>query len=182
MTEESAAWIPQTVINVGSSWLTVANGRHLVLSANWFDFIVHRTLRQALRYTDYLTLVMIRATREHVGWTVDVGSPALTDVAEVVAPAVRETDVIGELEDGRLGLLLLHADDAAALRVIERFGETLGDVQFSAPLAFAIGAACCPTNGIDMDALVAHAISHPILSVRARPPVDAGAPSLLMTV
>jgi len=164
-----------------SSSLAVANGQHLVLSVSWFGFIVRWALRQALRHPYYLALVTIRATREHVGWTVDVGSTALTDVAEVVGPTIRETDFIGELDDGRLGLLLPHADDTAALRIIQRFGETLGDVQFSVPLAFAIGSACCPTNGIDMRALVVHAISHPVLNVRARPPVFA-APPLLMTV
>jgi hypothetical protein len=168
-------------MNVGASSLIVANGRHLVLSVNWFGFILRWALRRALRHTDYLTLATIRATREHVGWTVDVGSPALTDVADVVGPTIRETDFIGELDDGRLALLLPHTDDAAALRIIQRFGETLGDVQFSVPLAFAIGAACCPKNGIDMRALVAHAISHPVLNVPSRPPLFA-APPLLMTV
>ena len=166
---------------MATSSLTVANERHIVLSVNWFAFILHWALRQALRHAHYVTLVTIRATREHVGWTVDVGAPAMTDIAEVVGPTIRETDLIGELDDGRLGLLLSHADDAAALRVIQRFGETLGDVQFSVSLAFVIGAACCPTNGIDMRTLVAHAMSHPVLNVPARPPVFA-APSLLMTV
>ena len=181
VTEE---WAPQTrqfVINAGGSSLAVGDGGRFVLPREWFGFILHRALRQALRYTDYLTLVTIRATREHDGWTVDVGSPTLSDIADVVAPTIRETDVIGELDDGRLGLLLLHADDAAALRVIERFAEVLGDVQFSASLAFAIGAACCPTSGIDMNALVAHATLHPVLNVRARPPVSAD-PSLQMAV
>jgi len=181
VTEESDPSSRQSVIDMGTSSLTIVKGQHIVLSVNWFGFILQWALRQALRHTHYLTLVTIRATRAHVGWTVDVGAPALTDIAEVVGPTIRETDLIGELDDGRLGLLLSHADDATALRIIQRFGETLGDVQFSVSLAFVIGAACCPTNGIDMRALVAHAMSHPVLNVPARPPVFA-APSLLMTV
>jgi hypothetical protein len=143
--------------------------KHVVLPASWFRFILHWTLRQAIRRSNYLSLVTIRASREYVGLSVEVASQSLAELADVVGPFLRETDLMGELDDGRLGLLLMHADEAAASRVIQRFGETLGDVRFSVSLAFAIGSACCPTNGIDMNALVAHALAHPVLNVRARP-------------
>src|SRR5205823_12610883 len=124
---------------MGTSSLTMVKGQHIVLSVNWFGFILQWALRQALRHTDYLTLVTIRATRAHVGWTVDIGVLALTDIAEVVGPTIRETDLIGELDDGRLGLLLSHVDDAAALRIIQRFGEFLDDVPFFVSISFETG-------------------------------------------
>src|SRR5262245_4794349 len=143
--------------------------KRVVLPATWFRFILHWTLRQAIRRANYLSLVTIRASREYAGLSVDVASQSLAELADVVGPTLRETDLMGELEDGRLGILLMHADEAAASRVIQRFGETLGDVRFSVSLGFAIGSACCPTNGIDINGLLTHALAHPVLNVRARP-------------
>src|SRR5262245_20946978 len=85
--------------------------KYVVLPASWFRFILHWTLRQSVRHADYMSLVTIRASREYVGLSVDVGSQSLVELAEVVGPAIRETDLIGELDDGRLGLLLAQADD-----------------------------------------------------------------------
>jgi hypothetical protein len=149
----------------------VRGAEHVLLSASWFGFIVGWALRHALRHADYLTLVTIRASREHTGLTVDVGSPTASELADVIGPAIRGTDFIGELDDGRLGLLFTDADDAAACRIIQRCAEVLEDVQFSMSLAFEVGAASCPTNGVDLNGLVAHATSHPVLNVRPRPPV-----------
>src|SRR5262249_49507594 len=132
------------------------------------------------RHSNYLSLVTIRASREYVGLSVEVAGPSLTELADVVAPLIRESDLMGELDDGQLGLLLLQADDAAAFRVIQRLGEMLGDVRFSVVLGFAIGTACCPRNGIDMRGLVAHASSHPVLNVRA-PRTALDDPPLLTT-
>src|SRR5262249_38220287 len=95
------------------------------------------------------------------------------ELAEVVGPTIRDTDFIGELDDGRLGVLLSDADDVAAFGIIQRFAEVLGDVQFSVSLAFEIGVASCPANGVDLHGLVAHAVSPPVLNVRARPSVVA---------
>jgi hypothetical protein len=144
--------------------------KRVVLPASWFRFILPWMLRQAIRRSDFLSLVTIRSSREYIGLSVEVASQSLAELAEVVGPSLRETDLMGELEDGQLGLLLMHADEDAASRVIQRFGETLGDVRFSVSLGFAIGSACCPTNGIDMNGLLTHALAHPVLNVRARPP------------
>src|SRR5262245_32311864 len=70
---------------------------HVVLTASWFRFIVHWNLRQAQRHSNYLSLVTIRASREYIGLTVDVASQSLTELADVVGPLIRETDLLGEL-------------------------------------------------------------------------------------
>src|SRR5919197_1872870 len=92
--------------------------RHVLLPANWFEFIGRRSLRHALRHGDYLTLVTIRVSREYLGLTVDVGSQRLSELAEAIGPTIRGTDLTGELEEGRLGLLLSDADDVAAFSMI----------------------------------------------------------------
>jgi hypothetical protein len=151
---------------------TVAD-RRVILPQKGFGFILRWALRHAVRYSDYLTLVTIRANREYVGSTIDVGSQALAEIAEVIGPTIRSTDLFGELEAGRLGLLLSDADHEAAFRIIQRFADTLGQVRFSIAMAFAIGVASCPKDGVEAAGVVAHAMMHPILDIRAGPALPA---------
>jgi GGDEF domain-containing protein len=139
------------------------------LSQKWFAFLLRWALRHAARQPHYLALVTIRARREYVGSTIDIGSHALVEVADAIDPMIRATDLTGELEDGRLGLLLSEADHDVAFCVIQRFAEALGQVRFSVAMAFAIGFACCPRDGVEIDGVVAHAMMHPVLDVRAEP-------------
>jgi GGDEF domain-containing protein len=147
----------------------VGSHERIVLSSNWFRFILRWALRHALRQSHYLTLVTIQASREYLGLIVEVGSQALTELATAIGPTIRETDLIGEITDGQLGLLFTHVDATDASRIIDRFAEVLGHVHFSASSGFSIGAASCPADGVDMHRLVEHAMSHLVLNVRAHP-------------
>jgi Diguanylate cyclase, GGDEF domain len=137
----------------------------VVLSWKWFAFLVRAALSHACRHADYVTLVTIRASREYVGATIDVGAQALTEIADVIDPTIRAADIVGQLEHGELGILLSDADEEAAAGIIRRFAERLGHVRFSAPMTFAIGTASCPTDGVRGDDLVAHAMMHPVVDV-----------------
>jgi hypothetical protein len=142
-------------------------GQCVVLSWKWFAFVVRGALSHACRHADYVTLVTIRASREYVGSTIDIGAHALSEIAEVINPTLRAADIFGLLENGELGILLPDADEEAAAGIIQRFAEKLGHVRFSSPMTFAIGAASCPTHGVHGDDLVAHATMHPVLAVCA---------------
>ena len=141
--------------------------RCIVLSPKWFAFIVRAALSHACRHADYVTLVTIRASREFVGSTIDVGPQVMTEIADIIDPTIRAADMVGELEDGQLGILLPDADEDAASGIIARVAERLGHVRFAAPLTFAIGAASCPTHGVHAADLVAHAMTHPLLDLRS---------------
>jgi len=141
-------------------------GRLPILSVKRFAFMLRWALRLSKRYQNFCTLVTVAVSREHLGFTVDFGSQALAELAGVIRPTIRQTDLIGELEDGRLALLLLYADTVEALTVIQRFTQILSNVQFGVSLAFAVGAACCPIDGVGMRPLVLHATSHPVVTVR----------------
>ena len=141
--------------------------RCVVLSPKWFAFVVRASLSHACRRSEYVTLVTIRASREYVGSTIDVGAQALTEVADIIDPTIRAADMVGQLDDGQLGILLSGADEDAAASIIHRIAERLGDVRFTAPLTFAIGAGSCPTHGVHAADLVAHAMTHPLLDVRS---------------
>src|SRR5262249_31123606 len=100
-------------------------GRRPTLSVKRVAFVLGWALRLSTRYQNFFTLVTVGVSREHLGFTVDFGSQALAELAGVIRPTIRQTDLIGELEDGRLALLLLHADAVEALTVIRRFTEIL---------------------------------------------------------
>lgn len=146
--------------------------KHSVLPVNWFAYVLPWALRQAIRHSEYLTLVTIRASRAYIGLTVDVGPELLSQFAELIGLTIRESDLIGEIEDGRLGLLLLHTDHADASHVIRRLTELLHEFQFPASFEFAIGAASCPADGVDMPSLVAYAVSHSRFNVQGRVPLS----------
>ena len=150
-----------------------AADRCVVLSPKWFAIVVRAALSHACRHADYVTLVTIRASREYVGSTIDVGAQALTGIADIIDPTIRAADMLGELEDGELAILLSDADEDAAAGIIRRVAERLGHVRFTPPLTFAIGAASCPAHGVQAADLVAHAITHPLLGVRS----GSGAPA-----
>lgn len=144
-----------------------ATDRSMVLSPRWFAFVLRAALSHACRHADYVTLVTIRASREYVGSTIDVGAQALTEIADIIDPTIRAADMVGELEDGQLGILLSDADEDAAAGIIRRLAEKLGHVRFTAPLTFEIGAASCPTHGVHAADLAAHAMTHPLRDVRS---------------
>ena len=151
----------------GDSSSVKAADHCVVLSPKWFAFVVRASLSHACRHADYLTLVTIRASREFVGSTIEVGAQALAEIADIIDPTIRAADIVGELESGQLGILLSDADEDAAAGIIRRVAERLGHVRFTAPLTFAIGAATCPNHGVHAADLFAHAMTHPLLDVRS---------------
>lgn len=140
-----------------------------LVPADWFARVAAWTLRRAFRRNEYVALVTIAARREFPGWEVDVGPEHLIAASAAVRPTIRETDLIGELTGGNLGLLVSDGDEATTCRLVQRIGDTFATQQLPTSLTFAIGAAICPTHGIDLTTLIAHAASHPMLNVRSRP-------------
>lgn len=140
-----------------------------VLSTDLFAFVVGRTLRHACRSNDYATLITLQASRDFVGVSVDLDLPGVYDVAAAIAPAIRETDLLGELTDRSLAVLVVDGGEAVACQVVERIVDRIVYVRFSASLTFIIGVAVYPTHGTDMASLVVHATMHPAINLpRAR--------------
>ena len=138
-----------------------------ILPAGWFAFITAWTLRRSCRSNDYTALLRIHASREFAGSRVDVGGVGLSELADVIAPLIRNTDLIGEVGDGGLGIVLSDADEIAGACVVQRLAEVLATVHFSTALTFALGVGACPTHGTSLAALLEHAESHPVLNVHA---------------
>jgi hypothetical protein len=128
-----------------------------VLTPEAFEFVLNNELKRAVRSQNYLTLVLLDPRSEGRG-----PQEAVRDVARLVSREVRETDLLSANEEGRLSMVLLDADLQNSMRVIERLLARLEHYQFAAPIAIDVGAACCPTHGVDAETLRRVAASRPL--------------------
>ena len=134
---------------------------HRVLTSEAFDFVLNNELKRALRSQNFLTLVHLEPTVRGVAAHGDRDN-AVREIARLVSRDVRETDLLAETRKGRLSIVLLDADMQNSLGVIDRLMSRLDNYAFARPLAIAVGAACCPTHGADVESLRRAAESQPI--------------------
>lgn len=141
-------------------------GRLLTPSA--FEFVLDGELKRAVRSQNFLTLIVLEASREWEGMMVTADDGTLHEVAQIIGKEVRDTDLIGHTEKGMLSIVLIDADFEHSTRVIDRLVSRIENYEFPAPLRIAVGAACYPTHAVDADSLKRQAMSHPIVSSRGR--------------
>ena len=137
-----------------------------LLSPNAFDFVLDGELKRAVRSQNYLTLVTLETNREWEGMTLTADDGTVAEVAGIIRHEVRDTDLLGQLNNGMLSLVLLDADLENSTKVIERLVQRMDHYEFPAPLRISVGAACYPTHAVDAESLTRQAISHPIVNWR----------------
>ena len=137
-----------------------------VLTPGAFEFVLESELKRAVRSQNFLTLVMLEASREWEGMMVTADEGTIHEVAEIVGREVRDTDLLGHTEKGTLALVLLDADFEHSTRVIERVVSRIENYEFPSVLRIAVGAACYPTHAVDADSLKHQAVTRPIVSWR----------------
>ena len=116
-----------------------------VLSPETFDFVLANELKRAARSQNFVTLVLMEprvGDREH----------SVPEIATLVSRELRETDLLA-VEGPLVSMVLLDTDLHNSNRVIERLMSRLEHYQFTAPVDIAVGAACCPTDGADIETL-----------------------------
>ncbi len=123
-------------------------------------------LKRAVRSQDYLTLIIIEASREWDGTTVTADDGTLKEMAQIIGNEVRDTDLLGHTDKGTLAVVLLDADFEHSQRVINRLVTLIEHYEFPNVLRFAVGAACYPTHAVDAGSLKRQAMSSPIVSRR----------------
>jgi hypothetical protein len=138
-----------------------------VLTPGAFEFVLNSELKRAVRSQNYLTLVVVEASREWQGVTVTADDGTLQEVAQIIGKEVRDTDLIGHTDKGVLSLVLIDADFEHSSHVINRLVSRIEHYDFSTALRLAVGAACYPTHAVDAQALKQQAVSHPIVNWRA---------------
>jgi hypothetical protein len=137
-----------------------------LLTPGAFEFILETELKRAVRSQNFLTLVVVEASREWEGMTVTADDGIVHDVAQIIIREVRDTDLIGHTGKGTLALVLIDADFEHSSRVIDRLVSRIGHYEFPTALRIAVGAACYPTHAVDADSLKRQALAHPVVSWR----------------
>lgn len=126
-----------------------------VLRKQAFEYLFDLEVKKATRYQYFLALLFLELdvprpegesnTQGHFG--VD----QLKVFADLLRDELRSTDVIGKLSDGRLSVLLHHADDVNTQRVGDRLRKRIEDYAFThgnyAHRTVSIGGACFPSGG-----------------------------------
>lgn len=129
-----------------------------------FDFVVNNELKRAIRSQNFLTLLVVDPTpRTAEGQRTQLAR----ELARVIGRVVRETDILSPGVDGQLSLVLLDADFDSSMRVVDRLMTWVEHYEFRTPATFSIGAASCPTHGVDLASLRSAAAARPIQSRRA---------------
>ena len=134
-----------------------------VLTPEAFEFVLTNELKRALRSQNFVTLVvMAPALKGVAGGGNGEREQAVREVARLISRDVRETDLLSHTGRGELSVVLLDADLESSIRVIDRLMARLDHYEFPRPLTFEVGAACCPTHGVDAESLRRAAESRPV--------------------
>jgi hypothetical protein len=143
-----------------------------LLTPGAFQFVLDSELKRAVRSQNFLTLVVLEASREWEGMMVTADDGTLQEVAQVIGREVRDTDLLGHSDKGTLALVLLDSDFEHSTRVIDRLVSRIDNYEFPTVLRIAVGAACYPTHAVDAESLKRQAMTRPIVNWRgghARP-------------
>ena len=141
-----------------------------MLTPGAFEFVLDSELKRAVRSQNFLTLVVLEASREWEGMMVTADDGTLQEVAQVIGREVRDTDLLGHSDKGTLALVLLDADFEHSARVIDRLVSRIDNYEFPTALRIAVGAACYPTHAVDADSLKRQAMTRPIVNWRGGTP------------
>jgi len=136
-----------------------------VLTPEAFEFVLTNELKRALRSQNFVTLLVVEPAFQGVpGGGNGERARAVREVARLISRDVRETDLISHTSHNQLSVVLLDADLDNAIGVVDRLMARLDHYDFPRPLTFEVGAACCPTHGVDAESLRRAAESRPVRS------------------
>lgn len=147
-----------------------------LLTRGAFDFVLDSELKRAVRSQNFLTLVLLEASREWEGMMVTADDGTVQEVAQVIGRDVRDTDLLGHADKGTLALVLLDADFEHSSRVIDRLVSRIDHYEFATALRIAFGAACYPTHAVDAESLKRQAMTRPLVNWRGGARRDPDAP------
>lgn len=137
-----------------------------LLTPGAFKFVLERELTRAMRSQNFLTLVLVEASREWEGMTMTADEATIHEVAQLLGREVRDVDLLGHTERGTLALVLLDADYEHSVRVVDRLISKIESYEFTTVLRIAVGAACYPTHAVDADSLTRQALARPLVNWR----------------
>jgi GGDEF domain-containing protein len=152
-------------------------GNTRLLTPPAFQFILDGELKRAVRLQNVLTLVVIEAQREWHDTIVAADDGTVDRIARLIGDSVRDTDLLSRSEKSMLSLVLLDAAGDDSSRVIDRLMSRIGSYDFPIPLRISVGAACYPTDAVDVESLKQQAVARPVVNWRRSPPMPKAAGS-----
>src|SRR5213083_2783591 len=105
-----------------------------LLTPGAFQFVLDSELKRAVRSQNFLTLVLLEASREWEGMMVSADDGTVHEVAQIVGKEVRDTDLLGHTERGTIAIVLLDADYENSTRVVDRLVSRIENYGFPTPL------------------------------------------------
>jgi diguanylate cyclase (GGDEF)-like protein len=114
-----------------------------ILPEQHFNFVLKQECERAERYSHFFSIAMVKLS--------ELEDPLLTTTAKIIRGAVRDSDIMGALQDKHLAVILHHADaqntDEIAMRIrgnIRELAESLSQTPKNRQIR--VGAACFPTH------------------------------------
>jgi GGDEF domain-containing protein len=141
-------------------------GGSTLLMPEAFTFVVDTELKQAIRSQNYVTLILVAASRDRQGTSVAADQETLHEITHAFGKEIRDTDFLGHIEHGTLGVVLWDVDHDHSKKVINRLVSRIENYDFGTALAIAVGSATCPTHAVDLDSLKREARARPMLRWR----------------
>ena len=136
------------------------------LTPGAFEFVLESELKRAVRRQNYVTLILVEASREWEGVSIAADDGTVREVGQVLGKEIRDTDLLGHAGKGGLAVVLLDADFDQSASVIDRLITRIEDYDFQTTLRIAVGAACYPTHAVDVDSLMREASSRAVVNWR----------------
>ena len=124
-------------------------------------------LKRAVRSQNFLTLVIVEASREWEGMTVTADDGTLQEVAQIIGQrSARHRSARPHRAAARSPSCCSTPTSSTPTRVIDRLVSRIENYEFPTALRIAVGAACYPTHAVDADSLKRQALSRPLVNWR----------------
>ena len=95
-----------------------------------FVYFLDMELKRVRRYQDFFSIILLRLVKS-AHRLQDVAMETVYDkVKEILAQEARETDILGDMEEGKIAILLPYADAKLAELAQQRFNDLLEPCDF----------------------------------------------------
>ena len=127
------------------------------LERGLYQYILELETKRAVRYAHFFSICHVSLDQDHDG-----DHTALCTVSDILRETIRETDIIGLVNERTLSILLYNAEIQNAYLVAERIRNRIADQNFISGNTYhratgSIGCVCFPTHGNDATALLLRA-------------------------
>jgi hypothetical protein len=126
-----------------------------ILNRDLFLFLLDLEVKRAQRYQNFLCLIILKikqSSRYDNGWDFHTGYETLSTIVGV---EMRESDILGSLNESQLVVLLPYADSKAGSHARSRFEDTLKYYNFkNKGFEVTIDQVCFPLHGTNTTDLI----------------------------